>query len=209
VETPAVGAKPAARRRTATPSEPKNEPSTPAIVRHQGGSRAAIRRAPAEVAEPDEAAKPDAETGADEAKPAPRRRAATPSEPKNEPSTPAIIRHQGGSRPALRKPPAEAAKPVEATRPADTKPAAASNTVPATPASVPDDRLRSYLESGAPAKPPEVGSRRPEASTPQLNSYATSGDTAGAKATSAGAAGGSRADEPKGDAVPSQNPAPE
>jgi hypothetical protein len=177
-ETPADGGKLSGRRRTATPSEPK----------------------------------PDAKTG---------HKTEPKSEPKSEPSTPAIVRHQGGSRPAIRRPPVEIAKPVEPAKPVEStkpveaakpaevqKPAEAksehSHATAAAPAAVPEDKVKSYLESGAPARALEPGDKRPDAATPQLNSYANSGDTAGAKAASAAKPAG----ESKGDtSAPAQKPA--
>jgi hypothetical protein len=216
-----AGAKSTGRTRTAVPTTEPKPAEEPRAARQPSDSPSLF---PWSAVKPPEA-KPEAETPADGAKPAARRRTATPSEPKtdpnktepskSEPSTPAIIRHKGGSRPAIRPPveaakPAEAPKPAEASKPAEAKPAAGSNATAAAPAAVSEDKVKSYLESGAPAKALEAGDKRPDASAP-LNSYATSGDTAGAKAASAGKpSSGKPADEPKPEsAAPAQKPAAE
>jgi hypothetical protein len=140
-------AKPSNRRRTAAPADAKEaEPSTPAIVRHQGGSRPAVRRAaPAEAAKPAEGNRP-----------------------------------AEGNKPAETAKPAEATKPVEAAKPAEASPAT-------TPSRVPEDKLKSYLGSGETAKPAAAGSKPPDAAASRLNDYATSGDTAASKGAVSGA----------------------
>lgn len=200
------GAAPAegrARGRTAAPAEAAGETGKPATRRapaaDEGGkpaSRSAVR--PAETPKPESAkpesaksdAKPDASGEAKPADPAssaetPRRgtrtRTVRPSEaaPEAQPSTPAIIRHESGSRPATRPVPAkrEAARPVESA--------------PAAPARE-DDKLKSYLSSGEPAKA-GADSAKPSASGDKLHSYATSGGSVDA------AAGAKSADKPATD----------
>jgi hypothetical protein len=180
-EAPAEPAKPTTgRRRTATPSDAKEaEPSTPAIIRHQGGSRPAVRRPP-----PAEAA-----TAAPHGKPAD----AKPQDAKSG-ETPAIEAKPAESKPAAAKP--AAAKPAETPRPAA-----------AAPADVPADKLKSYLESGHAAKPVEsadkpASDKPADAAGSRLNSYATSGDTAASKAAVSGAA-----DKPAPVTAPSERPA--
>ncbi|MDQ2081009.1 hypothetical protein RA307_12520 [Xanthobacteraceae bacterium Astr-EGSB] len=181
VEAPAAPAKPTTgRRRTATPSDAKEaEPSTPAIIRHQGGSRPAVRRSP-----PAEAA-----TAVPHGKPAD----AKPQDAKPQDAKPVET-------------PAAETKPVE-TRPAAVKPAEAPRPAAAAPADVPADKLKSYLESGHAAKPvgsadKPAGDKPADAAGSRLNSYATSGDTAASKAAVSGAA-----DKPESGTVPSERPA--
>jgi hypothetical protein len=167
------------RRRTAAPTEAKEaEPSTPAIIRHQSGSRPAVRRAPAEAA-----------TAAPHGKPA---------DAKSQDAKP-------GEPPAAQAKPVEA-KPVE-SKPAAAKPAEMPRPAAATPADVPADKLKLYLESGHSAKPMEgadkpAGEKPVDAAGSRLNSYATSGDTAASKSSGSGGAS-----KPAAVATPTEQPA--
>lgn len=219
---PPQGAKPGGRSRTAAPAtEPK-----PAEETGKPSPSAGIPRIfPWQAGHPTDA-RPDAEAPREDPKATGRRRTAAPSESKDaEPSTPAIIRHQGGSRPAIRRPPpAEAAKPVDAkpldaqkpaadkpadvAKPTETRPAEPPQTTAAVPADTPADKLKSYLESGQAAKAPEAGDKpsgdKPvETADPRVSAYATSGDTAMSKATA------SAVEKPAADKAPNDRKAPE
>ena len=190
-EAPAEPAKPTTgRRRAATPPDAKeSEPSTPAIIRHQGGSRPAVRRSP-----PAEAA-----TAAPHGKPAD----AKPQNGKPQNGKPQDAKQQD-AKPV--ETPAAEAKPAE-SKPAAAKPAETPRPAAAAPADVPADKLKSYLESGHAAKPVEsadkpASDKPADAAGSRLNSYATSGDTAASKAAVSGAA-----DKPESGTVPSERPA--